>query len=43
MSKKIKMKPAAVKLTDREFTDAKHGKAYNTLLKNIRERRKTHI
>ena len=37
---KIKIK---VKLTRREFIAKKHGKAYRTLLKNIKERRKKHI
>ena len=28
-----------MKLTRREFIDLKHGKAYRTLLKNIKQRR----
>jgi hypothetical protein len=37
MSRKAKKK-----VSRREFVDKKHGKAYKTLLKNIKQRRKSH-
>ena len=34
------MRRDKIKLTRREFINKKHGKAYRTLLRNIKERRK---
>lgn len=36
------MKPLKKKVTRKELIEKKHGKAYKTLLKNIKERRKKH-